>query len=145
MPPVKLGDKIYADKSIFKGVDPICFWKKKITKLFPPTSCGGITHVALRTIVFFILKKFFQTWVYWKRTSYFCSMKKLSRKLNDHIFLESENYNRDILRDQLVKESQLVFLSSREILNEYERFIDWKTFVFYLPFSSPILTSLTLQ
>ena len=54
-------------------------------------------------------------------------MKKLSRKLNDHVFLESENYNRDILRDQLVKESQLVCGSSREILKEFERLTDLKT------------------
>jgi hypothetical protein len=51
-------------------------------------------------------------------------MKKLSRKLNDHIFWESENYNRDILRDQLVKESQAACGSSREILEEFERLID---------------------
>ena len=51
-------------------------------------------------------------------------MKNRSRKLNNHVFLEKENRNRDSLRNQLVNESQLVSESSREILEEYDRLPD---------------------
>ena len=78
---------------------------------------------------------------------YLCVMKNLSLKLDDEIFLETEKvveklgttrnryinealaiynkyYNRKMLRDQLVKESQAAYGSSRDILDEYERLID---------------------
>ncbi len=74
-------------------------------------------------------------------------MKNLSLKLDDDIFLETERvveklgtnrnryinealelynkyYNRKMLRDQLLKESQAAYGSSRDILDEYERLID---------------------
>ena len=60
-------------------------------------------------------------------------MKNRSRKLNNHFFLEKENRNRDTLRHQLVNESQLVCGSSREILEEYDRLLDWKPSVLFLP------------
>ena len=59
-------------------------------------------------------------------------MKNRSRKLNNHVFLEKENRNRDSLRNQLVNESQLVSESSREILEEYDRLPDWKPTVLFL-------------
>ena len=59
-------------------------------------------------------------------------MKNRSRKLNNHVFLEKENRNRDSLRNQLVNESQLVSESSREILEEYDRLPDWKPSALFL-------------
>ncbi|MFM7769397.1 MAG: hypothetical protein ACKO8Q_02450 [Bacteroidota bacterium] len=74
-------------------------------------------------------------------------MKNLSLKLDDDIFLETEKvvkklgtsrnryindalfiYNkyctRKMLREQLIKESAAAYVSSREVLDEFEGFID---------------------